>query len=245
MTEKESTWFKNLGFNHNPFMIKPYAYSDELHGYKPYIQKINASIKNGKAVFIEGDYGVGKTSVLKQVIDEFKGQKKLIYYSANRSEGGIDFDSLIKGRAGFFGKMLGQKPKDLILMIDEAQKMNMHDSEKIESLVEEGYFRSVVLVSDDMKKVNLSKKLRKMIGKEVIDLGAAFTETNAQKMVKDRLGDESDFMPAKVVKLIYLKSNKNPRKMLENLEDVAKYAVDEKEHKKVTESDVKEALVNK
>ena len=245
MSEKESAWFERLGFRHNPFMIKPYAYSDELHGYKPYIQKINASIKDGKVVFIEGDYGVGKTSVLKQVIDEFKGQKKLIYYSANRIEGGIDFDSLIKGRAGFFGKMFGNMPKDLILMVDEAQKMNMHDCEKIETLIESGYFKSVVLVSDDMKKVNLSKKLRKMIGKDVIDLGAAFTEQNAQKMVKDRLGDESDFMPSKVVKMIYLKSNKNPRRMLENLEDVAKYAVEEKDRKKVQESDVKEALKDK
>lgn len=245
MNEKESAWFKKLGFNHNPFMIKPYAFSDELHGYKPYIQKINTSINNGKVIFIEGDYGVGKTSVLKQVIAEFSGQKRLIYYSANRSEGGIDFDSLISGRAGFFGRMFGQKPMNLILMIDEAQKMNLHDSEKIEELIEQGYFKSVVLVSDDIKKVNFSKKLRKMIGKEVIDLGEAFTEQNAQKMVKDRLGDESDFMPSKVVKLIYTKSLKNPRKMLENLEDVAKYTIDEKDRKKVTESDVKEALANK
>ena len=245
MTEKENAWFEKLGFKHNPFMIKPYAFKDELHGYTPYIQKINSAVKNGKVVFIEGDYGVGKTSVLKQVIDEFRGQKKLIYYSANRSDGGIDFDALIKGRAGFFGKMFGQMPKDLILMIDEAQKMNMHDCEKIEMLIEGGFFKSVVLVSDDIKKVNLSKKLKKMIGKDVIDLGAAFTEQNALKMVKDRLGDESDFMPPKVVKMIYLKSGKNPRRMLENLEDVSKYAVDEKDRKKVTEADVKEALKNK
>lgn len=245
MSEKEAAWFEKLGFKHNPFMIKPYAYNEELHGYKPYIQKINNSIKNGKVIFIEGDYGIGKTSVLKQVIDEFKGQNKLIYYSANRSEGGIDFDALIKGRAGFFGKMFGNMPKNLILMIDEAQKMNMHDCEKIENLIDEEYFSSVILVSDDMKKVNLSKKLKKLIGKEVIDLNSAFTESNAQKMVKDRLGDESDFMPSKAVKLIYLKSNKNPRRMLENLEDVSRFVIEEKDKKKVSEADVKEALKDK
>lgn len=242
MDKNEKTWFEKLGHKTNPFMIKPYAFNDELHGYSEYKNKVISTIKNGKAVAIQGEYGVGKTSLLKQVIDEFKGQKKLIYYSANRIEGGIDFDSLISGRAGFIGRMFGQKPKDLILMIDEAQKLNRHDCEKIESLIEDGYFRSVVLVSDDMKKVILTPKLKKMIGKNIINLGNALTENNALKMIKDRLGDSSDFIPAKVGKLIYVKSGKNPRRMLENLEDISKHAVDEKERKKMTADDVKAVI---
>ena len=176
---KEETWFEKLGYKQNPFMIKPYAFEDTLRGYAPHIRKVNAGLKRGRVVFIEGAYGVGKTSVLKQIINEFKGRRKLIYYSANRGDGGVDFDALIHGRAGFFGKLFGVKPKELILMIDEAQKLTQKDCENIERLADEGYFKSIVLVSDDMiffhrvccitGKVGVYKEFLKVAACKVID----------------------------------------------------------------------------
>lgn len=234
----EQTWFEKLGYDNNPFMIKPYAFEDTLQGYRPYIKKVNLAINRGRVVFIEGDYGVGKTSVLKQVINEFKGQRKLIYYSANRTEGVIDFDGLIKGRAGPIARLFGIKPKDLILMIDEAQKLSRHDCEKIEELVEQGYFKSVVLVSDDMKKVNLTPSLKRQLKGNTLNLGEVLSENHAIKIVKDRLGDKAGFIPPKVAKLIFERAGKNPRRMLEYLEDISRYVVEEKGESKVTEEDV-------
>lgn len=235
---EEKTWFEKLGYEQNPFMIKPYAFEDNLQGYKSYIKKVNAVLKKGKVVFIEGDYGVGKTAVLKQIINEFKGKRKLIYYSANRGDGGVDFDALIKGRAGPIGRFFGIKPKELILMIDEAQKLTLHDSEKIETLIDEGYFKSVVLVSDDMRKMNMTAGLKRRIGDQIVLLGELLTENHAVKIVKDRLGKDSKFISPKVSKLIFEKSGKNPRRMLEYLEDISRYVVEEKGEDKVTEQDV-------
>lgn len=234
----EKTWFETLGYKQNPFMIKPYAFEENLQGYKPYIRKVNSTLRRGRVVFIEGDYGVGKTSVLKQIIDEFKGKRKLIYYSANRSEGSVDFDMLIKGRAGPIARFFGIMPKQLILLIDEAQKLTLHDCERIETLIESGYFKSVVLVSDDMRKTNMTAGLKRKIGDNIIQLGELLTENHAVKIVKDRLGKESKFISPKIAKLIFEKAGKNPRRMLEYLEDISRYVVEEKGQDKVTEEDV-------
>ena len=61
-------WYKKLGFHNNPFNIKPGAYDNELVAYNmPYIYK---KIDNGDMVFIEGYYGSGKTTILKNIINK-------------------------------------------------------------------------------------------------------------------------------------------------------------------------------
>jgi chromosomal replication initiation ATPase DnaA len=235
---EEKTWFEKLGYEQNPFIIKPYAFEDNLQGYRSYIKKVNSALKRGRVVFIEGDYGVGKTSALKQIIDEFSGKRKLIYYSANRSDSGVDFETLIKGRAGPIARLFGIKPKQLILMIDEAQKLTKHDCEKIEDFIDEGYFKSVVLVSDDIRKTNLTAGLKRRIGDRILQLGELLTENHAVRIVKDRLGRESKFISPKVAKLIFERAGKNPRRMLEYMEDISRYVVEEKGADKVTEEDV-------
>ena len=234
----EKNWYEKLGYKNNPFVIKPYAFDEELSGYKKEIRKANTSIKRGRAIFIEGDYGVGKTSVLKQIIDEFRGKRKLVYYAANRSEEGIDFDALVKGRAGPIGKLLGIRPKDLILMVDEAHKLTLHDSENIEKLIKKGHFKSIILVADSINKVNLSSGLRKKIGNKILNLSEILSDYQAVKIVKTRLGKSSRFIPPKIAKLVFEKAGRNPRKMLEYLEDISRYAVEEDGAEKVTEEHV-------
>ncbi|MBR9691084.1 hypothetical protein GOV08_05365 [Candidatus Woesearchaeota archaeon] len=236
---KEKTWFQKLGYKQNPFIIKPYAFNEDLQGYRVQIRKVNTSIKRGRVIFIEGDYGVGKTAVLKEIIKAFKGKKKLIYYSANRSEGSIPFDALIKGRAGPLGKMFGVRPKELILMIDEAQKLTLHDCEKIEYLIKKGHFRSVILVSDSYAKANLTDSLRRKIGNKVLSLGEVISDYTAVKIVRTRLGKKNrKFMQPKIIKEVFERANRNPRTLLEHLEDIARYVVEEKGAEKVTPEDV-------
>lgn len=239
---REETWYEKLGFKQNPFTIKPYAFGDELQGYNNQIKKIATGLKNGKVMFIEGEYGIGKTSVTKQIIDEFKGKRKLIYYSANRKEGEIDFDNLIKGRAGPIGKLFGIRPKGLVMIIDEAQKMNLHDAEEVEKLIKSKHFKSVVFISDDMNRVTLTNGLKRRIGKQVINLSNLLSDNMAFKIVKSRLGDNNNFLSKDIVKQVFDKAGKNPRKMLEYLEDVSRYAIEEKGAKKIKKEHVRYVL---
>ena len=83
---KKLTWFHELGFFDNPFSIKPAAFDNELMGYSQVIKEINDKVAGSYIVFISGEYGTGKTTVLKKIINEFKGKKQVIYYNYNQSE---------------------------------------------------------------------------------------------------------------------------------------------------------------
>src|SRR3989338_3583834 len=98
----EKLWYNKLGFNNNPFSIKPAAFHNELFGLN--IQDTINKIETGNVIFIEGDYGTGKTTLLKGIVNKFGGKKKIIYYSCNRTEDTINVDKLMTNRT-FFSKI--------------------------------------------------------------------------------------------------------------------------------------------
>lgn len=235
---KKKVWFKQLGYTENPFTIKPGASNFELEGYSKAIQKLLSGIKKGEIWFVEGAYGIGKTSTLKNIIHKFGGKKRLVYYSANRAESGINFDSLLMGRT-MFNKMFKVMPKDMILMLDEAQNMIRTDFEQIEKLMEAGNISSVIFVSDDIRNVKFTPHIKKLLGAHLIQLSSFFGEKQAVSMIKKRMNGEK-FLSDDVIKHIYSKSGKNPRNMLENTEDLTKYVIDELEEDKITITHCKE-----
>lgn len=168
---KKLTWYHNLGFFSNPFSIKPAAFQNELMGYESKIKDINRQISNSSIIFIFGEYGTGKTSVLKRVIDEFKARKrgfftgkKVIYYSCNQSDKSIDFDKLLVGAGGFFSRLFNIRKKNMIILIDEAQDLNMKDIRGIQEYHGKGFFKSVVFVSGKKGGLILSEGLKRLIG---------------------------------------------------------------------------------
>lgn len=230
-------WFEKHGFIANPFNIKPGLYDDEVFGYNKSLKKIFSGVKRGSVFFIEGNFGVGKTTILKNVMNNFKGRKRVIYFSANRSEGGIDFKTLLMNRNGFFQRWFGVLPNNMILLVDEAHKITYKDALNIEKLLKDKNIKSVVFASDKMEDVNLTPKLLKRIGtKNRIKL-EPLTETFAIKMVRNRVGD-FNFLPNPIIKKVFNLSGKNPRTFFENLEEVCRVASNENA-KKVTEKHLK------
>ena len=63
---KKLTWYHELGFFDNPFSIKPAAFHNELMGYNQTIKEINKKVEESNIIFISGEYGTGKTTVLKK-----------------------------------------------------------------------------------------------------------------------------------------------------------------------------------
>ncbi|MDD5253915.1 MAG: hypothetical protein PHG05_02310 [Candidatus Nanoarchaeia archaeon] len=227
-------WFRELGFWSNPFSIKPSAFDDEIYGYD--VDLILTKIENGSALFIEGDYGKGKTSILKKIIQRFGGENKLIYYSCNRTESAIDLDKLIKGRT-FFTKLFGKMDNDLIFLLDEAQDLTETDARLIKSYFG-NYFKSVVFVSSDPKVVKIDG-LKEMIGENIIKLGK-LDENVAIDIVRKRIGN-IDILSNEVIKEIFKKSDFNPRHLLQNCEKVCKLAV-RRGDLKITKEHLKEVF---
>ena len=112
----EKIWYKALGFRQNPFSIKPGHLHDEVIAYD--LDSIFNKVDYGEVIFIEGPYGSGKSTILKNLIREFGGNKQVVYYSANRTSKNINFADLLKGKFGPLRRLFGGLPKDLILLLD-------------------------------------------------------------------------------------------------------------------------------
>jgi len=124
-----------MGFHNNPFSIKPSAYHNNLFGSESKVKDILKLIKSGKSCFISGEYGSGKTSALKKIIDEYAGKKKLIYLNFN--SGSLNAKKLLIGRSGMIKKLLRIKAKNVILLADEVQDMNLKDAKQIKDHAEQ------------------------------------------------------------------------------------------------------------
>ncbi|MBS3107426.1 hypothetical protein J4468_00780 [Candidatus Woesearchaeota archaeon] len=224
----KQTWYKQLGFYNNPFSIKPAAFHDDIVGYEKEVEQILDLVEMGAIISLEGDFGLGKTSILKRIVAEFGGNKKIVYYSCNTTESNIDYDKLLIERHGFIGRLLKLKSKEMILLLDEAQDLSAEDSEKLLEYYREGFFKSIVLVSKEGKN-EYQAGIKKLIGKNIFKL-KKLSDEEAVKLVRKRIGNLS-FLTDDMIIDIYKKSENNPRVLLENCEDVCKEAVEEMEDK--------------
>ena len=217
-------WYQEFGFFSNPFSIKPAAFDNEMFGNVSVVPRIIKKIEERGIVFVSGYFGVGKTSVLKRIIGEFRGGslggRKVIYYNCNRSERSIDYDKLLVMSGGFFGRLFGTRKKGMMLLLDEMQDMNKGDLERVKEYYDDGFFHSVVFVSRD-DKVKLPKSLVKEINGNRFTL-ENMTGKEAVKMVRKRIGD-LNFLGDEVILKIFGK-DKNSRNFLKNCEDVCRIA---------------------
>lgn len=234
MKEKD-VWFRRLGFYNNPFSIKPASFNDELFGYS--LEEVNGKIVQGKILFIQGEFGKGKTTILKKLIRDFGGRKKLVYYSCNRTEDNVDFEALLKGRS-FWNRLFNTLPKDMILLLDEAQDLSTEDSDEMLKYYQKN-FRAIVLVASDYKKTCFSKAVQEFLEGNIIRLDE-LTEDDAVNIIRKRIGN-IDIISDDMIKLVFKKPNKNPRQLLKNCEEVCRLAMS-KGDEQVTAEHVREGL---
>ena len=230
-----NVWFRELGFNNNPFSIKPAAFHDQVVGFEKVVDEISYGVLNNKVVVVEGDYGNGKSSILKRLLNDFGGKKQVIYYSCNRMDSRLNVKGLLNGRYGVVGRLFDLKPKDMILLLDEAQELIGKDYERLYSYYQEGYIKSVVLVGKGVKKDQIVQGFKSHV--EEVTFGKT-NEDVAVQIVKKRVGD-LPLLPDVIVRKIYQRSNNNIRIMLKTCEEVCKKAV-ESGRKRITEDSLKQ-----
>jgi hypothetical protein len=233
-------WYKELGFFNNPFSIKPAAFHDQAIGYEKVVDEISYGILNKKVVLVDGDYGNGKSTILKRLLNDFGGKKQVIYYSCNRIDGRLDVKELLNGRYGFIGKWFDLKPKDMILLLDEAQELDAKDYERIYPYYQEGYIQSVVLMGNGIKKDSIIGGLKSQL--EVAEMGK-LNEDLAVLIIRKRIGDVP-VLSDSIIRKVYQKTGDNIRILLKTCEDLCKSSVDSG-RRKVTEDFVKQYFQEK
>jgi nucleoside-triphosphatase THEP1 len=232
----KKTWYEELAYMQNPFSIKP-IYSVEIRGRDDVAQKVKEVIKAKNMAVIHGTYGSGKTSFLKQIIDEFKGKRKVVYFSCNRIVDGLDVHKLLTERT-LFSKLFNIKSKDMILLLDEADYLTDSDYKQILTQYKKGYIKSVLFITHNIKKFQAPQTILDEIGKNEFTF-AKLSNYQIIQVVRDRVG-ETPLLPDDIVTKIYANSD-SMRHFLKSCEQFMKYMVENK-RKKATARDFKKAF---
>ena len=216
-------WYQRLGFYSNPFSIKPAQFDHMLFGGEGALKDVLDRINTGNIIFIHGPYGTGKTTMLKRIISEFSGSKRLVYYSCNSTDRRINIEKLLTGRYGLVGKLLGIKPTGMVLLLDEVQDLSGEDEHEVLKYYREGYLFSVVLVSKTSE-ARISDEMKKIIGYNFFTT-SPLTDQDAIRMIRRRIG-MLPLLSDETIRHIARLSGYNPRLVLENCEDVCRMAIE-------------------
>jgi energy-coupling factor transporter ATP-binding protein EcfA2 len=215
-----SLWYKKLGFHNNPFSIKPAAFDDELVAYN--LDYIYKKVEDGDMLFIEGFYGSGKTTILKNIINEFRGKNKIIYYNFNT--GSVDLNKLINGANSFLRRVSGLRVKNIIMLLDEAHTMSSKDAKELLEYYKDGTLLSVIFVTHDYDLMKFPEEYEYYLNGNVmrtIDL----SNNEAVDLIRARIGGLDILSDKDIIKLYNL-ADKNPRRLLAYCEDVVRFAVE-------------------
>ncbi|MGM5481113.1 MAG: hypothetical protein ACQESE_01740 [Nanobdellota archaeon] len=232
----QKTWFERLDYTYNPFTIKPGFFDDEVIGYDKEIDSIIKMINDGEIIYLEGDFGQGKTTILTYIINEFSGKNKIARIHRSRKDRAFNYEKLLIGANGALKKSFGVKAKNVILIVDEANTMNAKDCSKIEKYYEDGHFKAVLFMDSAFADSPISESLKEKIGENIISL-KKLSQNDAIALVRSRLEGGEELVSDDAIKKVYEKSFKNTRRFLENMEDVCRNAV-ENDRDSVTEKDI-------
>lgn len=219
-------WYRKIGFNSNPFSIKPGAFYPDMVAYD--LDFIFNKIESAEILFVEGEYGTGKTTILKSIISRFRKTNKIVYYSFNAGKR-FSLIDLLNNANSVVRRLTGFKHRNIILLLDEVHTMNKSDAKEILKYYQSGVLQSVVFVTHDYSKATLPKEVESYLEGNVITT-VPLSQKEAIELVETRLG-EIDLFTNKSLKQIFKLADKNPRRFLAYCEDVARFAVEMEDYK--------------
>jgi|TARA_B100001971_G_C18116496_1_gene497109 Cdc6-like AAA superfamily ATPase len=202
-------WYEELDFEENPFDINSLESEFELIGRDEEAKEALYMIASGNMFVVEGKTGTGKTALLKYVIDNFKGEGKVVHIDGNKISKKFDIKKLLK-------------KKGMILLMDNVQYLSKKNNQKIKYFYDEDLIKSVVFTTTDFSLVNFTDAIKDRIGKNIIKL-KDIKEADALEIIKSRLGDK-EILPEDVLKELFKKS-KNIKEFITGCSNLCDYVV--------------------
>ena len=215
------TWYHELGFKKNPFSIKP-TQDNHLIGYEKIMQRIVYQLKIGNVIFLEGSYGTGKSSILRYLRKRFK--KNILYFNCAQQK---NMKKKIMRKRSFIRRVLFMKPSKMLLLVDEANLANPKDFDFLYEFYIMDRVKSIVFAGTDFKNVPFNKAFK--------------SDTKLYKLneIRNNYLDIQIHLDTSLAKSLFIQSDLNPRRYLENLEDLIRktYSLGKK---KISKKDIDE-----
>lgn len=210
-------WFEGFGFDENPFSTDPAFSARSSAGLEKPLGELEYCVSSGSIVFVEGAEGSGKSVLLQKLAGKL-GRRAAVVDAA----GDADIRAIIKSKTPLLGRLLGNSPRNLVLLVDNAAGLSPRSLELLKYYYDNNHFGAVVLAGTALKSSGLSPSVIDRIGNRVVKI-PALAEEDALLMVRNRLGN-SGLFSEEVVRKIYKSSGKNARKFLQLCERACKKA---------------------
>ncbi len=209
---KTKAWYKRFGWKDNPFSIK---INDSLFVGLTDERKMLASlVEGGNICLIVGEHGVGKSSLLRWLNTRLK-RFNIYHINTEWIKKDFNIDEYLKKQAPYFRKY----PKNVVLAVDEAQKLENWFRIDVQALWEKNIVKSVVFSHDgEAHFENLPEQLKSRISGRIIKI-KKLNKEDAYDLIRLRCGGKNPFDEYAMDEIIK-RSNGNPRKILENCEVV-------------------------
>jgi len=220
-TDNEFQEYEETDYYEDIFSTKPKSYMP-LVGYDKILSDLIYFVSSGSMVFIEGEEGMGKTSLLLKLIKEFRGLKRVIYLDCQKLKQRVNIEKLLTARYGLMGRVFKILPSNMIVLLDNIGYLSKKNSERIKYFFDQNHIKSVVFTSDSWNQVQIPESLRHRIGKRRIELPRLNNNTGA-KILFSRI-EENDLMDNVTVNKLYSLSHYNPKEFLVNCMNVFKTA---------------------
>ncbi len=217
-------WYEELDFEDNPFSVDPSDYIKNIVGREDIIEELDYRVRSGSIVFLEGPRGSGRTSMLRAIINRFRGRGRVIYVNAEKFEKKLDIEDLLVQRNGLVkGMLLKKKPKRMILLMDNVEELSHRNTERLKHYFDENYLQAVVFTGESFEKAGFSESLKLRIEGRVISI-PQMTDQQVVQMVRSRIGD-SKLVSDEVVLELGARYKNNPKQILKALDEVAEFVV--------------------
>lgn len=208
--------YKKIGLNKRSFSADAKRTNDELIKYFEEAENLLYWTESESMVLIEGPQKSGKTRLAFEVVENHKGEGKVIYLDQNTYNREIDISYLLMANQGFFRKFLNKKPKDMILILDNVINMDNDFFKRIQYYYDQGYLKSVIFIKKAGVELKLPKSILSRIGHKKVKL-EALKKDECLEIAHERL---RNFMDYKHLEKVWAYS-KNLETLLKNAQLVA------------------------
>ena len=223
-------WFEEFGFDENPFSTDPAFSARSSVGLDKSLAELEYHINSGSIIFVDGAEGSGKSVLLQKLFSKLG--RRAVRVDAAAAD--VNIRAVVKSKTSIFDRLLGNNPKDIVLIVDNAAALSPSSLEQLKYHYDNNHFGTVVLAGTSLKSSGLSASVLDRIGNRVVKI-AALSEEDALLMVRNRLGS-SELFNEEIVRKIYKLSGRNAKKFLHLCESAfknaaaAKSSVIEEEH---------------
>jgi hypothetical protein len=197
-------WYKKYGWSNNPFSVK---WSTELVGFEKERELLLNYVSAGDMCIVVGEPGMGKTSLLKWLKRQMGFLQKGIYLNAESMSDEFNLKKHV-------GKPFIRKK---VLMLDEAHHCDEPFVKDMKALWDGNVLRSVAIAQIG-NKMDYPESFTNRVGGRIIRLaGMGYEE--AKQLIEMRTNGKNPFSE-EIISLIIEDARNNPRKILENCEQL-------------------------